>query len=164
MPEVLIKSRELSTAKGYWGYFEKWDSWSKKFQEVSTVPVEESFIILYLLSLLQTSKSYPASVRSSVFAIKYFHKLVGRYDFCNSEYVLEDLKDFVVITLKRKIFYSTTTPHITQIIRRRLYFLKSQNCVVVMCSKLYGFLSFSGVINLKCSDYSFEKSSYIYFY
>ena len=41
--EVLIKSRELTTAKGSWGYFEKWDSWSKQFPEVSTIPAEKFF-------------------------------------------------------------------------------------------------------------------------
>ena len=103
-PGVLIKSRELSTTKCYQGWFEKWDSWSKQFPEISTIPVDKKFIILYLLSLLQTGKSYPA-IRSSNFAIKYFHKILGHHAPCNSElvnYVLEVIKKFVVIPLKRK--------------------------------------------------------------
>ena len=42
LPQVLIKSRELSTAKCYWGYFEKWDSWRNQFLEVSAIPAEET--------------------------------------------------------------------------------------------------------------------------
>ena len=94
----------MSTAKGCWGYFEKWDSWSNQFQEVSAIPAEENFIILYLLSLLQTGKSYPA-IRSSVFAIMYFHKIVGHQDPCNSElvnYVLEGIEKIFCHTPKKK--------------------------------------------------------------
>ena len=42
LPEALIKLREVSTAKCYWGYFEKWNSWRKQFPEVSTIPAEET--------------------------------------------------------------------------------------------------------------------------
>ena len=75
-----------------------------------------------LLSLLQTGKSYRA-IRSSVFAIRYFHKIVGYRDPCDNElvnYILEGIKKLCCHTpKKKKIFYSTTTLHIIQIIRRR---------------------------------------------
>ena len=57
LPEVPIKSREMSAAQCYWGYFEKWDSWSKQPPEVSKIPAEGNFMILYLLSLLQTGNN-----------------------------------------------------------------------------------------------------------
>ena len=80
------------------GYFEKWewDSWSKQFPEVSAIPAEENFIILYLLSLLQTGKSYPAII-SSVFTIKYFHKIVSLVN-----YVLQGIKIICCHTSKKK--------------------------------------------------------------
>ena len=122
LPHVLIKSRKLSTAKCYWGYFEKWDSWRNQFSEVSAIPEEENAIILYLLSLLQNGNSYPA-IRSSVFAINYFQKIVGHHDPYNGElvnYVLEGNKRICYHTpKKKKPFYSATTPHVIQIIRRR---------------------------------------------
>ena len=62
--------------------------------KVSLEPTEENFIILFLLSLLQAGKSYPVN-KISVFVIKYFHKIVGYPDSCNSElvmYVLEGIK------------------------------------------------------------------------
>ena len=104
LPEVVIRSRELSTAKCYWGYFEKCNSCRKQFPEVSTIPAEEIFIILYLLSLLQNGKSYPA-IRSSVFAIKYFHKIVGHHGPFNSElvnYALDGIKRICCHTPKKK--------------------------------------------------------------
>ena len=51
LPDKLIKLIDLSTANSYWEYFKKWDSWSKKFQEVSTIPVAENLIIFYLVFL-----------------------------------------------------------------------------------------------------------------
>ena len=52
LPDKLIKLRELSTASSYWEYLEKWYSWSKKFQEVPAIPVQEKFTILYLVFVL----------------------------------------------------------------------------------------------------------------
>ena len=92
----------MSTAKCYWGYFEKWDSWSKQFLEVCTIPAEETSFILYLLSFQQTGKSYP-TIKSSVFAIN--GKIVGHHDPCNSElvnYVLEGMKGICCHTPKKK--------------------------------------------------------------
>ena len=102
LSEVLIKSKELRAAKGYLGYFENWDSWSKQFPEGSTISAEENFIIL---SLLQSCKSYPA-IRSSVFAIKYFYKTVSHRDPCDSElnnYVLEGIKRICCHTPKKTL-------------------------------------------------------------
>ena len=104
LPEVLTKSKELSTVKCYWGYFEKWDILSQQFPKVSVLPAEENFIILYLLSLLQTRKSYPA-IRSSGFVIKYFHTIVEHHDRCNSKlvnYVLEGIRRIYCQTPKKK--------------------------------------------------------------
>ena len=63
-------------------------------------PAEENLIILYLL----TGKSYPA-IRSLVFAIKYFHKIIGHHDHCNSELVnnvKEGIKRISCHTPKKK--------------------------------------------------------------
>ena len=80
------------------------DSWSNQFPGLSTIPAEENFIILYLLSLLQTGESYPA-IRSLVFSIKYFHIMVGHDDHCNSKsvnFVLEGIKRISGHTPKEK--------------------------------------------------------------
>ena len=155
LPHVLIKSRKLSTAKCYWGYFEKWDSWRNQFSEVSAIPEEENAIILYLLSLLQTGKSYPA-IRSSVFAIKYFRKIVGHHDPCNSElvnYVLEGIKRICCHTPKKK---KPFTPQLLHTLYRSLgednMNLINLRTMLLCVLSFMGFLRFSEVINLKNSD------------
>ena len=60
----------------------------KQFPEVSTIPAKEHCIVLYLLSLLQTGKSY-AAIRSSVFTIKYFQKIAGHHDPFNSDWLIK---------------------------------------------------------------------------
>ena len=113
LSDVLIKLLELTATKGYWEYFEKWDSWSKQFPEVFAIPAGENFIILHLLSLLQTDKTCPAS-RSSVFGIKYFHKIVGHHNPCNSElvnYVLKGIKRICchTFTFKKLLLHNYST-------------------------------------------------------
>ena len=161
MLEVLIKPRELSTEKCYWGYFEKWNSWSKQFPEVSTMPAEESFVILYLLNLLQTGKSYPA-IRSSVFAIKYFHKIVGHHGSCNNElvnYVLEGIKRISYQTLNKKTtFYPATTPHIIQINKRRYMNVINLRTMLLCVLSFMQFLRFFEVIDLKKSDINLKET------
>ena len=46
LPEVLTILRELGTIKGYWGYFEKLESWTRHCPEVS-IPVERNCIKCY---------------------------------------------------------------------------------------------------------------------
>ena len=84
------------------------------FEESYLGSAEENFIIWYLLSLLQTGKSYPA-IRSSVFAIKYFHKIVGHHDPCNSELV-----NYVFEGIKRIWSKKPFTPQLLHILYRSL--------------------------------------------
>ena len=76
LAEVLRKSRELNTTNCYWGYFGKWES----CRGVCKAGRKKNYHF-YLLST-----SYPV-VSSSVFAINYFHKIVGHLDLSNSELV-----------------------------------------------------------------------------
>ena len=81
LAEVLRKSRELNTTNCYWGYFGKWES----CRGVCKAGRKKNYHF-YLLSLLPAGTSYPV-VSSSVFAINYFHKIVGHLDLSNSELV-----------------------------------------------------------------------------
>ena len=130
-----------------------------------TIVAEENFIILYLLSSLKTRKSYPANI-SSVFAIKYFHKIVGHQDPCSSElvnYVLEDIKRICGYTPKKnpvtpqqlRTLYKSLGEHNMNLINLRTMFL----CVL----SFVGFLRFSEVINLKNSDIILKETD-VYFY
>ena len=157
----------MSTAKCYWGYFEKYDSLRKKFPEVSTIPAEENFIIWYLLSLLQNQKSYQA-IRISVFVIKYFRKIVGHHDPCNSElvnYVLEGIKRTCFHTPKKK---KPFTPQLLHTLCRS--WDEDKMNLTNLRTMLLCILSFMGFFKVFWSHkfkefrYNFERNSYVYFY
>ena len=123
--------------------------------EVSAIPAEKNFIILHLLSLLQTGKSYPA-IRSSVFAVKYFHKIVGHHDPCNSElvnYFWESIRRICCQTPKKK---KPFTPQLLHTLYRSLgednMNLIGLRTMLLCALSFMGFLNFSEVIDLKNSD------------
>ena len=76
LSKVLTKARENSTTKTYSSYFEKWKIWATQFPEVNVLPADEFHIVLYMIHLLQTGKTFPV-IRMSYFAINYFHSIVG---------------------------------------------------------------------------------------
>ena len=104
IPNVLLAAREQNTIKNYWGCFEKWVSWSEKFTEVSPMPSEEIHIIIYLLTLLQTGKNYPV-IKSTLYAIKFFHKIIGFEEPCKTNLttlILEGIKRICCHTTQKK--------------------------------------------------------------
>ena len=110
-------------------------------------------LILYLLSLLQTRKSYPA-IQSSLFVIKYFHKIVVHHDPCNSELVncvLEGIKRICCRTARKKKPFS---PQLLNTLYKSLgkdnMNLINLRTMLLSVLSFMGFLRFSEVINLKC--------------
>ena len=81
LSKVLTKARENSTTKTYSSYFEKWKIWTTQFHEVNVLPADEFHIVLYMIHLLQTGKTFPA-IRMSYFAINYFHSVVEYQSPC----------------------------------------------------------------------------------
>ena len=53
LPDVLFKARANNTMKSYWGYFEKWRLWCGQFEEISSIPAEETYVILYILAQME---------------------------------------------------------------------------------------------------------------
>ena len=51
LPHVLANSRENNTNKSYMNYCIEWQKWENQFREVIATPVEEIYVILYMLSL-----------------------------------------------------------------------------------------------------------------
>ena len=72
----MAKFRENSTTKTYSSYFQKWKIWATQLPEVNVLPADEFHIVLYMIHLLQTGKTFPA-IRMSYFAINYFNSIVG---------------------------------------------------------------------------------------
>ena len=59
LSKVLTKATENSTTKTYSSYFEEWKTWATQFPEVNVLPADEFHIVLYLIYLLQTGKTFP---------------------------------------------------------------------------------------------------------
>ena len=53
LPHVLPNSRENNTNKSCINYFIKWQKWANQFPEVNATPVEEIYVILYMLNLFR---------------------------------------------------------------------------------------------------------------
>ena len=67
---VLANSRENNINKLYIYYF---INFIKSIPEVNVTPVEEIYVIFYMLSLCQNNKSYPV-IEMLYYAIKYFNE------------------------------------------------------------------------------------------
>ena len=75
LSKVLTKARENNTTKTYSSYFENWKIWAAQFLEVKVLPADEFRIVLYMIHLLQTRKTFPV-IRMSYFAINYTYFFV----------------------------------------------------------------------------------------
>ena len=86
LPKVLAASRETSTIKNYTYAFYRFKSWARDFLELSYLPASNKSIALYILSLIQSGKSFTV-IRSAIAAIARFHKMCGLVDYTKSEMV-----------------------------------------------------------------------------
>ena len=102
LSKVLTKAREKSTTKTYSSYFEKWKIWATQFPELNVLPVDEFHVVLYMMHLLQTWKTFPV-IRMNYFPIKYFHSIVGYQNPCPTSLSYNVLKG-----IKRILAYSAT--------------------------------------------------------
>ena len=51
IPDTVLKSRQHNTVRQYSYGFQRWKKWSSGYAEVTSLPAEPQFIVLYLLSL-----------------------------------------------------------------------------------------------------------------
>ena len=72
LSKSLTKARENSTTKTYSSYFKKWKIWTAQFPEVNVIPADKFDMVLCMMPLLQTRKTFPV-IRMSNFAVNYFH-------------------------------------------------------------------------------------------
>ena len=118
MTTILLGAIEKSTAKNYLGYFNKWSGWAVQYPEISVLPAKEIYVVIYLLYLIQTGKSY-STTRLTYQAINYFHSIVGHQEPCNSELCLNIFEG-----IKRTTRY--TVQKESSITVRHLYSLYNQ--------------------------------------
>ena len=149
LPHVLANSRENNTNKSYINYFIKWQKWANQFPEVNATPAEEIYVILYMLSLFQNNKSYPV-IRMSYYAIKYFNEF-----FTGDRELGSHIKRLSGYTENPK----STRP--SSDLKRAFQYLggvemnltNSRLMMMILVLSFMGFLRFSELSNLKCSDF-----------
>ena len=78
------------------------ENFPTQFPEVNVLPADEFHIVLYMIHLLQTGKTFPV-IRMSYFAINYFHSIVGYQNPCPTS-----LPYNAVEGIKRILAYSAT--------------------------------------------------------
>ena len=118
--------------------------------------------LYHFVSIKLTTNREKLPSHKKLSEIKYFHKIVGHHDPCNSElvnYVLESIKRICCHTPKKKKSFTPQPLHTlyrslgednTNLINLRTMLL----CVL----SFMGFLKFSEVINLKNSDIVLNKT------
>jgi len=153
--EALFKAREKSTCKQYSCYFQKWSNWRNQYEEISETPAQEQYIIIYLLSLLQKGKSFPV-IKSSLFAIKYYHSIEGLPDpFTSalSNLIYEGIKRICSHQAKKKLPIKIKhLKNMFNILGGNKMDLKNLRTMVISILSFMGFLRFSEVIKIRRSD------------
>ena len=155
LSKVLTKARENSTTKTYSSYFENWKIGATQFPEVNVLPADEIHIVLYMIHLLQTGKTFPV-IRMSYFAINYFHSIVGYQNPCPTSLPYNLLEG-----IKRILAYSATKKSpvmVLQLDEMYNYFgtktisLSNLRTILICVLSFMGFLRFIEVIKLRRCD------------
>ena len=73
VPDIVLRSRQDGTVKGYSAGFARWKRWASNYSEVKVLPAEPKYVALYLASIFQMSKSH-APVSNAYYSISWAHK------------------------------------------------------------------------------------------
>ena len=162
IPELLSGSRASSTVKVYFRSFKKWSDWLKKNglendKVSSTKPLTVS---IYLASLIQEGVSVNV-LTSALYGIRWAHSVIGVTSPTESELVKN-----VFEAGKRKLAIPRTKKEpISAELLKKMYnkFFHCGNVYnqrsICACLIAYaGFLRSSELLNIRCSDVTFEKS------
>ena len=57
LPSFLLRSKADNTVKSYLRRLGYWRIWTKNFPEIDVLPVKESHLALYIVSMIQMGKS-----------------------------------------------------------------------------------------------------------
>ena len=161
LSKVLTKARENSTTKTYSSYFENWKIWATQFPEFNVLPADEFHIVLYMMYLLQTGKTFSV-IRMSYFAINHFHSIVGYQNPCPSSLsynVLEGIKRILAYPPTKK---SPVT--VSQLCEMYNYFgsktisLSNLRTILICVLSFMGFLRFSEVVKSRRCDIIINKT------
>ena len=102
LSKVSTQARENNTTKTCSSYFKKQKISATQFLEVNVLLVNEFHIVLYMIYLIQTRKTFPV-ISISYFPMNYFHSIVGYQNPCPIS-----LPYNVLESIKRILAYSAT--------------------------------------------------------
>jgi hypothetical protein len=161
IPEVIEKSKSVNTNKKYNRGFERWQSWSSKFKEVTVLPASGIYLSLFFIQLIQTCVSV-SIIDECHYGITWVHKLTGFDDPCKFPIVseiLEAAKRILSEPVRKK---EPINPENMLMLFNRFggeHANLSDLRTLTLCSLGYaGFLRFSELISLKVCDFEFQPS------
>ena len=161
LPSILQKARADNTNKNYETAFKQWQKWSEKFPEIEAFPAKDTYVALYLTSLIQSGMLYP-SIKSAFYAIKYYHKLAALTDPSDSEFCKKILDAAQRMSSRPKV---KKEPLTSQNLKELFSHIGGCDAplpdfrnLTMMLLCFAGFLRFSEAANLKSSQVDFTET------
>ena len=161
LPSLLQKARAEGTNKNYETAFKRWLKWSEKFPEIDAFPAKDTYVALFLTSLIQSGTLYP-SIKSAFYAIKYYHKLAALTDPTDSEFCKKILDAAQRMSRRPKV---KKEPLTSQNLKDLLSHIGGYDAplpdfrnftMMLLC--FAGFLRFSEASNLKSNQVEFTET------
>ena len=125
------------------------------------MPAEGNYIVLFMLNLLQCETPFP-TIRQTLYAIKFYHKICNYPDPCNMlcENILEAIKRIMSRPTKKKL--PITVNHLKNMYRsfggKDTLKLENIRTMAICLLSFSGFLRFSECIELRRSDVSIFRT------
>ncbi|KAK3108077.1 hypothetical protein FSP39_000719 [Pinctada imbricata] len=157
LPTLILKSKSDSTFKNYNSNFKQWCKWCSDYG-VSPLPSTGYYVSLYINHLVR--KGCGASkLDQTIYSIKWAHEIAGFSNPCDSFLVRSSIQGAKRLLGRQSIPKEPISPNILQSMVK--HFGQNSNLydkrTVAMCVTAYsGFLRFSELVNLKCSDIEFH--------
>ena len=162
LPDLLRKSRAISTDKKYSSAFVRFHKWalSNGLRSRDILPAKAFPVAIYLASLIQTVNSF-SPVIAAFYAIKWFHDIYGLESPTNSKLVVNVLEAAKRVLSKHTVKKEPITVQILTNLYERMYSennLKNQRMICACLVAFSGFLRSSELLNIRISDIVFNVS------
>ena len=162
LPGYLVSSRAANTSKKYEYGFMRWKTWASQsgLGSGDILPAKDISVALYLMSLIQTSKS-ASSVITAYYSIKWFHDICGFLSPTSSTLVINILESAKRILATKTVKKEVMTVDVLDSMYDRLYEhgnLKSQRIICASLLAFAGFMRSSELLGVMISDLDFHAS------
>jgi hypothetical protein len=162
LPGIAMCSKQDNTVKQYSYGFQRWKTWASKFVEVVVLPAEPRFVSLYLVHVLESSKTC-APVINAFYSISWAHKLACSADPTDHD-VVKRVKEAAMRLLGKGSNKKDplTAEHIHSIVARfesecSTLSLKDLRVLCMIILGFTGFLRFDELSSIKSCDIIFAE-------